>query len=309
MPAVVQKIAIISSPTAAGYEDFMKQLNNNSFGYKFFTKLFPAVMQGEKTESSIIEALDNIFEYEDFFDLVVIIRGGGSRSDLMCFDNYDLAYFITQFPLPVVVGVGHEKDSSIIDLVSHTSLKTPTAVAEFLVSMLYDFENGLMSLLSEIYDCSFNIISSQKNMLDTLNLRLLPIAQDNLNRADKKLQLLSQNIKFNTQSLIAKYNQRLDNTQLKLQSKSKNLLQISENKLNVYGNKLEYQLAQYFKRQNKKLEYFEKSVEHLDPINILKKGYSISKVNGKIITDASEIATNEELETTLYKGNLKSKVL
>ncbi len=309
MPSVVQKIAVISSPTAAGYEDFINQLNNNAFGYKFFTKLFPAVMQGEKTESSIIEALDNIFEYDNFFDIVVIIRGGGSRSDLMCFDNYDLAYFITQFPLPVVVGVGHEKDTSIIDLVSHTSLKTPTAVAEFLVSILYDFESNINNLLSDIYNLSLNVINNHKNMLEAINLRLLPIAKENINIADKKLELLSQNIRFNTKSLIAKYDQKLENTQLKLQSKSKSILQMSYNKLTVYGTKLDYQLTQYFKRQSRRLEYFEKSVQHLDPVNLLKKGYSISKVNGKIIKDVNEITPDMELETTLYNGKLKSKVL
>ncbi|NOQ28419.1 MAG: exodeoxyribonuclease VII large subunit, partial [Bacteroidales bacterium] len=119
LSSIPQKIAIISSDTAAGYQDFINQLTNNSFKYKFYTKLFPAVMQGLQAENSIINSLEKIYEYEDFFDAVVIIRGGGSQSDLSCFNNYLLSANIAQFPLPVLTGIGHDKDESIVDLVAH----------------------------------------------------------------------------------------------------------------------------------------------------------------------------------------------
>ena len=132
-PDVPQKIAIISSPNAAGYQDFMKQLHANDYGIVFYSVLFPAIMQGIDVESSIIAALDKIYAYEDVFDAVVIIRGGGSKTDLRWFDSYRLASHIAQFPLPVIAGIGHDKDTSIVDIVAHTSLKTPTAVADFLI--------------------------------------------------------------------------------------------------------------------------------------------------------------------------------
>ena len=120
LPVLCQKIAVISSETAAGYGDFIDQLTRNAYGYKFYYKLFPAVMQGEEAEKSIIRAFDRIYQYESFFDAVVIIRGGGSQADLSCFNSYWLAYHITQFPIPILTGIGHEQDDSVADLVAHT---------------------------------------------------------------------------------------------------------------------------------------------------------------------------------------------
>ncbi len=309
MPEVPQKIAIISSETAAGYEDFMNQLSNNSYGYKFYTKLFPAIMQGDKTESTVIEALNKIFEYENFFDAVVIIRGGGARSDLMSFDSYDLAYFITQFPLPVIVGVGHEKDQSIIDLVSHSSLKTPTAVAEFLVAKLYEFEQEINNLFSNIYAYSTDLLDNEKRLLETINLRLVPLIKDSLNIADKKLQLLAQKINFASKSVIAKYNKDLEYKIYELSAKHKTAIKIENRYLEELVNKINYRAIQLLKRQNRKLDFFEQSIKHLDPKNILKKGYSISKINGKIISNTDNISQDDIMETILYNGSIRSKII
>ncbi len=308
MPKVVQKIAIISSATAAGYEDFMKQLNNNSYGYQFHTQLFPAIMQGDKTEATIIEALNEIFEYDDFFDAVVIIRGGGARSDLMSFDSYDLAYFITQFPLPVIVGIGHEKDTSIVDLVSHSSLKTPTAVAEFLLSKFIEFEQGIINLFSNIYSHTANIISNNAYMLENLNLQLTQQAKERLNTANNKLQLISQKIQLKSSAKIDKSKQYLNYKRHELNTQTVNFTKGKNKELEDLIVKLEYRLNQHLQKQNKKLAFFEKSIQHLDPKNILKKGYSISKINGKIIRNAENIEKGDILETILYDGNVKSKV-
>ncbi|MGM0505145.1 MAG: exodeoxyribonuclease VII large subunit, partial [Bacteroidota bacterium] len=126
-PIVPQKIAVISSETAAGYQDFMHQLTHNKYGYTYYIKLFPAIMQGLKAEESIIDTLERIFQHDHFFDIVVIIRGGGSQADLNCFNNYLLAANVAQFPIPVLTGIGHDKDESIVDLVACQKLKTPTA--------------------------------------------------------------------------------------------------------------------------------------------------------------------------------------
>ena len=131
LPELAQRIAVISSPTAAGYGDFCKQLRDNAFGFVFYPCLFPAVMQGDKVEASVISALNRIYEKFDRWDAVVIIRGGGATSDLSGFDTYDLAVNCAQFPLPVITGIGHERDDTVIDMVAHTRVKTPTAAAEF----------------------------------------------------------------------------------------------------------------------------------------------------------------------------------
>ncbi len=163
MPMVPQKIAIISSPTAAGYGDFNDQLVKNPSGYIFYTRLFPAVMQGEETGPSIIAALDAIAGYGSFFDAVVIIRGGGSKLDLSSFDNFDLGLNVAQFPLPVITGIGHEQDDSIIDLVAHTRCKTPTAVAEFIIGRVEEFEIRLDDSVQSTIDIARSWLQDEKN--------------------------------------------------------------------------------------------------------------------------------------------------
>ncbi len=143
LPRLIQRIAVISSAGAAGYGDFANQLMGNTFGYVFYTRLFESAMQGNAAEADIVAALDRISEYAHLFDCVVIIRGGGSKSDLQCFDNYRICNNICQFPLPVITGIGHERDESVADLVANTHLKTPTAVAQFLIDRAMECENEL----------------------------------------------------------------------------------------------------------------------------------------------------------------------
>lgn len=163
MPLVPQKIAVISSPTAAGYGDFSDQLVKNPAGYVFYTRLFPAVMQGEETGPSIIAALDAIAGYSSFFDAAVIIRGGGSKLDLSSFDDYELGFNVAQFPLPVITGIGHEQDDSIIDLVAHTRCKTPTAVAEFLIGRVEEFEARLDESVQATVDIVQSFLADEKS--------------------------------------------------------------------------------------------------------------------------------------------------
>lgn len=171
-PTLPQRLAIISSATAAGYGDFCDQLNNDPSHFAFHTKLFPASMQGEQAEGSIIGALEKIFEHADLFDVVVIIRGGGATTDLACFDSYELAVNCAQFPLPIIAGIGHQRDVSILDIVAHTSVKTPTAVAEFLISNLQDAEDQLNHLFSNILYLTKNKTRNELQYLNQLQLRM-----------------------------------------------------------------------------------------------------------------------------------------
>lgn len=150
LPMVANRIAIISSPTAAGYEDFCDQLYNNIYGFIFYTKLFPAIMQGDRAEDSIIAALEEIYAHQECFDAIVIIRGGGATSELSCFDSYLLAASCAQFPLPVITGIGHERDETVLDIVAHTRAKTPTAVAEFLIGNMGNSADELILVTNGI---------------------------------------------------------------------------------------------------------------------------------------------------------------
>ena len=201
-PVVPQKIAVISSETAAGYQDFMHQLINNKFGYHYYIRLFPSIMQGMKAEESIISSLESIFQYEHFFDLVVIIRGGGSQADLNCFNNYYLAANVAQFPIPVLTGIGHDKDESIVDLVAYQKLKTPTAVAEYIIEKTLSFEETIDGYKEKIYDLTLDYISHQKTKLVQSSSILIPLTKNILSKQNSRFELLQEKFKHSTHRLI-----------------------------------------------------------------------------------------------------------
>ncbi len=182
LPELAQRIAVISSPTAAGYGDFCKQLRDNAFGFVFYPCLFPAVMQGDKVEASVISALDRIYEKLDRWDAVVIIRGGGATSDLSGFDTYDLAVNCAQFPLPIITGIGHERDDTVIDMVAHTRVKTPTAAAEFLVNHTRMTAEKLEGLSQCIYQEVPLRLTREKERLENWLMRIPSKVQMRLQR-------------------------------------------------------------------------------------------------------------------------------
>lgn len=189
MPLVPQRIAVISSASAAGYGDFCNQLAGNAFGLRFDVKLFQAAMQGENAAQSVIYALNCINEEADAYDAVVIIRGGGATSELSCFDSYELALNVANFPLPIITGIGHERDDTVIDMVAHTRVKTPTAAAEFLISAVADFAQRIALLGKRAADASCLALEVQK----------------------RRIALISQKIPSLFDMLKLKQNQKMDN--------------------------------------------------------------------------------------------------
>ncbi len=172
IPLLPHRIAVISSATAAGYGDFRNQLANNVYGFRFYVKLFQAAMQGDDVERSVIAALDAVATRMDDFDLVVIIRGGGAVSELSCFDSYNLAYNIANFPLPVITGIGHERDDTVADTVAHTKVKTPTAAAEFLINKVFDTASELENITRRMSDAVNNRMNAEKLRIERLTQKL-----------------------------------------------------------------------------------------------------------------------------------------
>ncbi|MDR2057164.1 MAG: exodeoxyribonuclease VII large subunit [Dysgonamonadaceae bacterium] len=170
MPLIPQRVAVVTSPTAAGYEDFLNHLRHNKYGFVFYPRLFPSIMQGEQTENSIIAALENIYAYSGQFDVVVIIRGGGASSDLLAFDSYLLASHCAQFPLPVITGIGHERDNTVLDFVAYHRAKTPTAVADYLVGVLEETSGALEEIRDSIFSGVTQIINTSNELLQKMTL-------------------------------------------------------------------------------------------------------------------------------------------
>lgn len=220
LPSVIQRIAVISSETAAGYQDFMNQLAENQYKIKFKTELFPAFMQGEQTESSIVSQLDCIAQREADFDAVVIIRGGGSRADLRWFDNYTIANNIAQFPLPIITGIGHDKDLSIADMVAHTSVKTPTAVAEFIIDVCGNFVALIDEQQENLEELVASILDEEREKISDLSSSLMQILKISLLKAENSLSTMQQTLLHVVTKNIIKEKSKIDLLAISLKSRN-----------------------------------------------------------------------------------------
>lgn len=216
MPVLPQRIAVVSSPTAAGYGDFCHQLKNNPRGFFFHTELFPALMQGDRVEESVLSALDAILNRQEDFDAVVIIRGGGATSDLSGFDTYLLAAACAQFPLPIITGIGHERDDTVLDSVAHTRVKTPTAAAEYLINCMDLAADELEVLISQLHESVRSRLTEEHRKLISYRNRIPSAVVRRV--SDAKLALLTtrKDISLAVQTSLSRQRHRLELLQQRL---------------------------------------------------------------------------------------------
>ena len=264
VPVVPQRIAVISAEGAAGYGDFMNQIVSNPDGFAVYTGLFPAIMQGERTVPTVLDALDKVEFTKDQWDAVAIIRGGGATTDLNSFDNYDLARRVATFPLPVIVGIGHERDRTVLDEIACVRCKTPTAVAEFITGTLR--QTYAMTI-----DIARRIARYGSEALKGEHLRLASMAQ----------------------SIPARASNRILRARMSLDRIARQLINDSKNKISS---------------NTQKLTNLENLLRVLDPKSTLKRGYSITRLNGKAVISASQLTPGDKLETTYAEGKSVSSV-
>ena len=283
-PAVPQRIAVISAPGAAGYGDFINQLYHNPSHLRFSTKLYPAVMQGATAPASIIAALEAVATDMDMWDGVVIIRGGGATSDLQAYEDYELAANVAQFPLPVAIGIGHERDITVLDWVANKRLKTPTAVAEWLVALGDDALGFLMTVGNRILQLTTSRLTGNKEQLAQAE-GLLPIAARNA---------------------VERAQSRLRNAATTLSGISGRRLQPQLTRLDMTLKAIADAASNRISRQRSLLDSRQTLLEALSPVATLKRGYSITRVDGHAVTSADSIRTGSIIETTLADGKVIS---
>ncbi len=308
VPLVPQRIAIISSRNAAGYSDFMNHLTGNSYGFVFYTSLFESAMQGEETEYGIIKSLDRIAEKYSYFDVVVIIRGGGSQTDLSWFDNYNIAYHITQFPLPVVTGIGHEKDLSVTDMVACLALKTPTAVADYIIDSIIQFDSHLTEIGSEIRNLAQLTIDKYRNIVDSSGMRLLPMSKIMISQirdklSEKIINIINIGKHFLYQASITPASQgsRLNHSARSFIEKRKSITD-----RNCYS--LKNITIADIDRKKSKMSSLENTLSILKPENVLLRGYTITSLGGKILKRSDQVKSDDIIETRFSKGKIESIV-
>ena len=286
LPRLLQRIAVISSATAAGYSDFCNQLNNNKKGLAFKTELFQATMQGKDVEDSVIAALNRIAERLEEWDVVVIIRGGGSTSDLSGFDSLPLAENVAQFPLPIITGIGHERDDTIIDLISHTRVKTPTAAADFIAHHQEEELNNIEYLANALTHLADKLILSQSARISHL--------------AEKIPMLFS--------AIKAKQETHLQQILSTLNAKSTQHLENQKNKVQMLNTQLGLLAPLIITKQKHRIELIDSKLDYASPDRILQLGFSITRIDGKAIRHSDTIHEGDTIETTLASGTIKSTV-
>lgn len=283
---VAQRVAVISAAGAAGYGDFMNQLHNNPSGIKFYTCLFPAVMQGQSTVTSVIAALERINDYADLFDCVVIIRGGGSTSDLNSFDNYDLAANVAQFPLPVICGIGHDRDNTVVDSVASVRVKTPTAAAEWLLDRAQSALDHVNALTDMVVDSATQMLSGARQQLAYFTSGI-PLMADNI---------------------VVRHRARLQQIAAAIPVVAARCIDGAGKDLAFASQRVAMAARQCVANERQRVTGLEKQVELLSPDRVLRRGYSLTLRDGHVVTSASSLRAGDSLVTRFADGERTSVV-
>lgn len=286
LPMFAQRVAVISSEGAAGYQDFCKQLLDNDYGFAFTTELFPAIMQGEQVEPTIIASLNAIYGKTADFDVVVIIRGGGATADMSGFDTLALAENVANFPLPVITGIGHDRDESVLDMVSHTRVKTPTAAAAFLV-------DNLVKVWSHIGDMRERIVARVRQRMEAENARL--------NNVSARIPILFSLVK-------ERQNAMLDRMTARMASLVHDKLAEANHHIIILGNNIRPMADRLVTRERERVARLALRADALNPELLLRRGYSITLHDGKAVRDAALLKAGDEIETVVAKGRIRSVV-
>ncbi|MDB5119741.1 MAG: xseA [Sphingobacteriales bacterium] len=352
VPLLPQRIAIISHETSKGYADFLEVLESNSWNYSFLHLLFPSLLQGEKAIHSIISQLKKIEKVQSHFDVVAIIRGGGSDVGLSCYNNYELARTISLFPIPVITGIGHATNQTVVELVAHTNAITPTKIAEYLLQKFHNFSIPVQKAQEKIIDRAKRLLNDKMVFLHS-EVKLFKSAAESLlseNRNEIALQIgsLSQHVQFryknerrNLDGIKSELRKDIfvsigvvkqEIRQLVKNLKKDVTLQVQTNESEIDQNinsivsnlhatlvernqsllfnqgRLAEKTWHFLEYRNSQINNLEKNVHNMSPINVLKRGYSISLYNGKAIKSYLEVNDNDEIETILFDGTVQSFV-
>ena len=283
---VPQRIAIISAEGAAGYGDFMNQLHSNPYGLQFYTCLFNAVMQGSQTVPTVLAALDRINQHIDLFDCVVIIRGGGATSELNSFDNYDLASYVANFPIPVIVGIGHERDVTVLDYVAAMRVKTPTAAAEWLI------QRGAEALAH----------------LNDLQDEVINAVRDNVSQAKEQQAYFTSMIPATARRIIDTNHLRLNNYAKSIPFAVSNLITNQRTMLSHVMERMGDNVARVMQREQQRLQALHDKATLLSPVNTLQRGYSLVRKDGHCITAADQLHPGDNISVQFAEGTADATV-
>lgn len=305
---VIQKVAVISASNSAGNEDFRHTLQHNDFGYVFEIDDYYTVVQGDNNAKLFMNKLIEVYQSGKQYDAVVITRGGGAQSDFLIFDNYNIGRAVAKFPIPIITGIGHQKNISITDLMAHTNTKTPTKAAEFIIAHNRSFEQGLLWLQKNIVIKSQQLFLSHYQSLQYLKSSISHQAGELIAGHKDSLIIINQNIINNSREVLFGHHRMLLHLSHQAISRPQIVLYHKKSDIEFIARNLKTITNQYLRNQSSYLGHYSTSIKMMAPENILRKGYAIVKINEKITSNAEDIKPGQDIEVIFADAVLKTTV-
>lgn len=307
-PLFPKRIAVISVETSKGYHDFINILENNSRSYKFFIMLFPALLQGDAAVNSIIGQLQNIKKVHHHFDMVAIIRGGGGDVGLACYDDYNLAKEVATFPIPVVSGIGHSTNETVVEMVANFNPITPTDLAYFLQQKFDNLSVRLQELDSKVKLLLSRIIEKEKERIDIINRFVVSNTTKTIENEGYRINNLSHKIEYVSKNILNKNVQSIGQFIYKLNINTKQRFIFDKSRITQLSTNQRTFSNNILKLNNSNIEHLSEKLNLLKPENLLKKGYSITLLNGKPVKNINNLKRGDKVLTKLYKGSFESEI-
>jgi exodeoxyribonuclease VII large subunit len=309
LPLVFHRVAVIGSQNSEGLTDFMHTISSNQFGYQFSIDIYPSSVQGATAEKELVSRLVTIFLSGKKYDAVVIIRGGGSRTDFLVFDSYELAKAVAKFPVPVITGIGHHKDVSIVDLMANASTKTPTRAAEFIISHNRTFEDAVLALQTTVVIKAQQLLAQDLQGIQSFNAIIINRSFRFISRDKDNLNQLNQVIINKTKAIIYTRQTKLVSLLNQLLSKPKIITAGRVGELAHMSQRLKSTLKQFIFRQDHLLKHYSTLINLMDPVQLLKKGFALIIKNGRIIKDGEMIAPGNDVNIAMHDYTIKTSVI
>jgi len=308
MPTLPKRVAVISVETSKGYSDFMQTLHHNEYGYRFYTELFPSILQGDKAITGIVSQLQKIELRRDEFDVVVVVRGGGGDVGMSCYDDYELTRRVATFPLPVLTGIGHSTNLTVTDMVAHANFITPTEVAVSLLDQFRRFDEQLNDMMARIVQRTRTRITEARQSLTltetVFQYKLPKIMDDHRNRLGE----LTKTLVFKSKELTMNETFRLKSLAQEMGKNVQWLLRQQRQQLQGFGDVLPKGFRELMQKRVRECHDLDGKLRLLSPANVLRRGYSITLKEGRAVTDASSLQPGDRLVTRFYEGEVTSTV-
>jgi exodeoxyribonuclease VII large subunit len=308
LPLVIQRIALIASPNSEGYSDFIHTIKNNQHNYKFEVDNYFSTVQGKDAEKELINTLISIHQSNKKYDCVVMIRGGGAKTDFLVFDTYHLARAVAKFPIPIITGIGHHKDVSIVDLMAHSPTKTPTKCAELIISHNKYFEEVVLNIQNNILIKAQQLLSNTKSAIQNTQINLVSNVQQLLKKENSEIDNLNTNIINFSKDYLSEKNNILISETILFANKPQLIINSKLQQLEYINHNIKTQSIKNISNKTEVLNHYVKVMKLMSPVNILKKGFAIISVNEKVINTTNAIEIGNVLKINMYKTELEAEV-